>query len=72
MFSLQTDVHLHCEEWDLALSRGMPWEPEAIVRKLPEFLEFVMEVQGHVFYEMNMVELRKTSTLTLSNTLVKT
>ena len=56
----------------MALRRGVPWEPEAIVRKLPEFLEFVMEVQGHVFYEMNMVELRKTSTLTLSNTLVKT
>ena len=56
----------------MALSRGVSWEPEAIVRKLPEFLEFVMEVQGHVFYEMNMVELRKTSTLTLSNTLVKT
>jgi len=50
----------------------VPWEPEVIVRKLPEFLEFVMEVQEHVFYEMNMVELRKTSTLTLLNTLVKT
>ncbi|XP_022800252.1 uncharacterized protein LOC111338099 [Stylophora pistillata] len=42
-----TDLHLHCEEWDRLLSSGQ-WEPEMIVRKLPDFLEFVKEVQGFV------------------------
>ncbi|XP_022808825.1 uncharacterized protein LOC111345809 isoform X2 [Stylophora pistillata] len=42
-----TDVHLHCEEWDKLLSCGQ-WEPESLVRKLPEFLEFVKEVQCFV------------------------
>lgn len=44
-------MHLHCEEWDRLLSTGQ-WEPEIIVRKLPEFLEFVKEVQGFVVREM--------------------
>ena len=45
--SFQTDVHLHCEEWDRLLSGGQ-WQPENLVRKLPEFLEFVKEVQCFV------------------------
>lgn len=41
-----TDIHLGREEWDRLLSDG-DWEPEVIVDKLPEFLQFVREV--HVF-----------------------
>ncbi|PFX13629.1 putative serine/threonine-protein kinase pats1, partial [Stylophora pistillata] len=41
------DVHLHCEEWDRLLSGGQ-WEPESLVQQLPEFLEFVKEVQCFV------------------------
>ena len=44
---LQTDLHLHCDEWDRLLRSGQ-WEAEMIVRKLPDFLEFVKEVQGFV------------------------
>ena len=39
--------HLHCEEWDRLLGGGQ-WQPENLVRKLPEFLEFVKEVQCFV------------------------
>jgi len=39
-----TDLHLGCEEWDRVL-RGEDWEPEMIVSKLPEFLQFVHQVQ---------------------------
>ncbi|CAH3166443.1 unnamed protein product [Pocillopora meandrina] len=46
-FRKTTDVHLHCEEWDRLLSSGQ-WQPEDIVKKLPEFLEFVKEVQSFV------------------------
>ncbi|XP_022807422.1 uncharacterized protein LOC111344458 isoform X2 [Stylophora pistillata] len=42
-----TDVHLHCEEWDRLLSGGL-WKPESLVQQLPEFLEFVKEVQCFV------------------------
>ena len=49
-YFLQTDLHIHCEEWDRLLGSGV-WEPEAIVRKMPEFLAFVKEVQGLVVSE---------------------
>lgn len=39
-----TDLHLGREEWDRALS-GKDWEPEMITSKLPEFLQFVYQVQ---------------------------
>ena len=48
---MQTDLHLHCDEWNQEFSSGQ-WEPEAIVRKLPDFLQFVKEVQGFVVREM--------------------
>ena len=44
---LQTDIHLACEEWDRELT-GVDWEPEMIVAKLPEFLQFVREVQEFI------------------------
>jgi len=50
-FVLQIDLHLHCDEWDQSFS-SRQWEPEAIVRKLPEFLQFVKEVQRFVVREM--------------------
>ena len=46
-FVSQIDFHLRCDEWDQSFSSGQ-WEPEVIVRKLPEFLQFVKEVQGLV------------------------
>lgn len=47
-FSLyQTDVHLHCEEWDRLLDEG-DWEPHEIVAKLPTFLQFLRQVQRNV------------------------
>ncbi|XP_073259360.1 uncharacterized protein [Porites lutea] len=44
-----TDIHLHCDEWDEALS-GEDWEPEMIVAKLPEFLNFVRDVQDFISF----------------------
>ena len=44
---LQTDIHLHCDEWDRVLDEGN-WEPQQIVAKLPKFLEFLREVQRNV------------------------
>jgi len=51
---LQTDLHLHCDEWDQLLSSGK-WEPKVILQKLPEFLQFVKEVQGFVVREMQRI-----------------
>lgn len=48
---MQIDLHLHCDEWNQAFSSGQ-WEPEVIVRKLPEFLQFVKEVQRFLVREM--------------------
>ena len=48
---LQTDLHLHCREWDELLNSG-EWEPEQITAKLPEFFRFVKEVQRFVLQEM--------------------
>jgi len=42
-----TDIHLHCEKWDQALSEE-DWEPEAIVAELPEFLQLMRQVQEFV------------------------
>ncbi|KAL9950385.1 hypothetical protein ACROYT_G042873, partial [Oculina patagonica] len=42
-----TDIHLHCEKWDQALS-GEDWEPKMILAELPEFLQFVRQVQEFV------------------------
>ncbi|KAL9958370.1 hypothetical protein ACROYT_G035376 [Oculina patagonica] len=46
-----TDLHLHCEECDQLLSSN-DWEPEIVARKLPSFIEFVMNVQCLVVTEM--------------------
>ena len=56
---LQIDCQLHCDEWDKLLSSGQ-WEPEVILRKLPEFLQFVREVQVFVAgdHEMQRSRLR--------------
>ena len=53
-FLLQTDLHLHCDEWDKLLSSGQ-WEPKVILQKLPDFLRFVKEVQGFVVREMKRI-----------------
>ncbi|XP_078355398.1 uncharacterized protein LOC144640040 [Oculina patagonica] len=50
-FRESTDLHLHCKEWDELLS-SEDWEPETIVEKLPEFFQFVKQVQGFVAREM--------------------
>jgi len=42
-----TDIHLHCEKWDQALIEE-DWEPEMIVAELPEFLQFMRQVQEFV------------------------
>ena len=47
LFCFQTDIHLHCDKWDQALN-GEDWEPEVILAELPEFLEFVRQVQQFV------------------------
>ena len=47
LFCTQTDIHLHCEKWDQALSEE-DWEPEAIVAELPEFLQLMRQVQEFV------------------------
>ena len=52
---MQTDLHLHCKEWDELLSSGV-WEPEVIVGKLPEFFQFVKQVQGFVAQEMKVLK----------------
>jgi len=44
---MQTDVHLHCEEWDQLLEEG-DWEPKQIVAKLPTFLKFLRKIQSIV------------------------
>ena len=51
LLCMQIDLHLHCDEWNQSFSSGQ-WEPEVIVRKLPEFLQFVKEVQGFVVREL--------------------
>ncbi|KAL9950377.1 hypothetical protein ACROYT_G042865 [Oculina patagonica] len=43
----ETDIHLHCKEWDELLEEGN-WEPEQIVAKLPTFLQFLRQVQRSV------------------------
>ena len=48
---LQTDLHLHCREWDELLNSG-EWEPKQITAKLPKFFRFVKEVQLFVLQEM--------------------
>jgi len=44
---VQTDIHLHCKEWDRMLEEEN-WEPEQIVAKLPTFLQFLRSVQSSV------------------------
>ena len=43
----QTDLHLHCREWDNLLNNG-DWSPEVIAGTLPEFFRFVKKVQAIV------------------------
>jgi len=40
----ETDIYLHCMEWDRMLEEEN-WEPEQIVAKLPTFLQFLRTVQ---------------------------
>ena len=47
----QTDLHLHSEECDKLLN-GTDWQPEIIVQKLPEFIQFVKEIQDLFVREM--------------------
>ena len=54
--SLQTDLHIHCEDWDRLLSSGV-WEPVVIVQKIPEFLAFVKKVQSLAVNEVQKNEL---------------
>lgn len=42
-----TDIHLGTEEWDSALL-SEDWEPEMIVSKMPEFLDFVRDVHRFI------------------------
>ncbi|XP_068676260.1 uncharacterized protein [Montipora foliosa] len=42
-----TDIHLGTEEWDRDLL-SEDWEPEMIVAKMPEFLEFVRDVHQFI------------------------
>ncbi|KAL9958476.1 hypothetical protein ACROYT_G035492 [Oculina patagonica] len=56
-FRESTDLHLHCKEWDELLSSA-DWEPETIVEKLPEFFQFVKQVQGFVAREMKGLRLK--------------
>ena len=60
VLSLQIDLHVHCEDWDRLLSSGV-WEPMVIVKKIPEFLAFVKEVQGLAVNEVQRNELAATS-----------
>ena len=74
LFLLQTDLHLHCDEWDKLLSSEQ-WEPMVILQKLPEFLRFVKEVQGFVVHEMKRIRQkgeRRNVLLTLNRTLEHT
>ena len=48
---LQTDFYLLCDEWEESLHKG-GWKPEAVVKKLPDFLRFVKRVQSLVVCEM--------------------
>ena len=48
---LQTDLHLHCKEWDKLLRTG-DWEPDIIAGKIPAFFKFVKSVQDFVLLEM--------------------
>ena len=43
----QTDLHLHCREWDDLLDNG-DWNPEMIAETLPKFFRFVKKVQAIV------------------------
>lgn len=43
----QTDLHLHCREWDNLLN-NRDWSPEVIAGTLPEFFRFVKKVQAIV------------------------
>ena len=43
----QTDLHLHCREWDNLLNKG-DWSPEVIAGTLPDFFCFMKKVQAIV------------------------
>ncbi|PFX25863.1 hypothetical protein AWC38_SpisGene9466 [Stylophora pistillata] len=47
----QTDLHLHCKEWDEVLCTE-DWNPDDIVARLPEFLQFLKQVQSYLAREM--------------------
>ena len=62
---LQTAFYLLCDEWEELLHKG-GWEPEAVVKKLPDFLRFVKKVQSFVICEMKQKGLSPTSKQNLS------
>ena len=45
--AVQTDIRLHCKEWDLLLEERN-WQPQQILAKLPRFLQFLRQVQRSV------------------------
>ena len=62
---LQTAFYLLCDEWEKLLHKG-EWEPEAVVKTLPDFLRFVKRVQSLVVFEMKQTGLSPTSKQNLS------
>jgi len=48
---VSTAFYLLCDEWEELLHKG-GWEPDAVVKKLPDFLRFVKRVQSLVVCEM--------------------
>jgi len=62
---LQTALYLLFDEWEELLHKG-GWEPEAVVKKLPDFLRFVKRVQSLVVCEMKQTGLSPTSKQNLS------
>ncbi|XP_068739107.1 uncharacterized protein [Montipora capricornis] len=49
----ETDVYmyLYCKEWDELLN-SENWEPEEVIRKLPDFFCFVKKVQSSIMHKM--------------------
>ncbi|XP_074606683.1 uncharacterized protein LOC141859725 isoform X2 [Acropora palmata] len=56
---VSTAFYLLCDEWEELLHKG-GWEPEAVVKKLPDFLRFVKKVQCFVVCEMKQTGLSPT------------
>ena len=44
-------MYLYCKEWDELLN-SENWEPEEVIRKLPDFFRFVKKVQSSIMHKM--------------------